>query len=251
MRVRQIDNVLDLLEIYARERSPMTLTALSEALGIPKSSTFNIIETLVSRGFLYETKPRGGYYPTHRLLELARSMMEGDPLTARLHGQLQALARATGETAVLSAREQDDVVYVDVVESSAPIRYFAKVGERRPIHTTSSGKAILISYAPAERERILRGLRYLPYQQATKKGARELAADLDASIGRGWCEDLAESTPDVMGLGVPVVTAGRRFGLAVAGPMYRMQDNRAVLVAHLRDAARLLAALEKDPSRAS
>ena len=98
MRVRQIDNVLDLFEIYARERSPLTLTALSQALGIPKSSTFNIIETLVSRGFLYETKPRGGYYPTQRLLALARSTRDGDPLTARLHYQLQALAAATGET---------------------------------------------------------------------------------------------------------------------------------------------------------
>lgn len=240
MRVRQIDNVLDLFEIYARERSPLTLTALSQALGIPKSSTFNIIETLVSRGFLYETKPRGGYYPTQRLLALARSTRDGDPLTARLHGQLQALAAATGETAVLSAREQNDVVYVDVVESTAPIRYFAKVGERRPIHTTSSGKAILISYEPSERAGILQELRYFPDQLATSKGALELAADLDASIGRGWCEDIAESTPDVMGLGVPVVTGGRRFGLAVAGPVYRMQNNREALVAHLRDAARLI-----------
>ena len=237
MRVRQIDNVLDLFEIYARERTPLTLTALSEALGIPKSSTFNVIETLVSRGFLYETKPRGGYYPTQRLLELARSMMDGDPLTARIHGQLEALAAATGETAVLAAREQDDVVYVDVVESTAPIRYFAKIGERRPIYTTSSGKAILTTYDPAERTGILQALRYFPYQNATKRDARELAADLDTSIIRGWCEDLAETTPDVMGLGVPVVAGGRRYGLAVAGPIYRMQDNREGLVKHLRAAA--------------
>lgn len=237
MRVRQIDNVLDLFEIYARERTPLTLTALSEALGIPKSSTFNVIETLVSRGFLYETKPRGGYYPTQRLLELARSMMDGDPLTARIHGQLEVLAAATGETAVLAAREQDDVVYVDVVESTAPIRYFAKIGERRPIYTTSSGKAILTTYDPAERAGILQALRYFPYQNATKRDARELAADLEASIIRGWCEDLAETTPDVMGLGVPVVAGGRRYGLAVAGPIYRMQDNREGLVKHLRAAA--------------
>lgn len=237
MRVRQIDNVLDLFEIYAREQSPLTLTALSQRLGIPKSSTFNVIETLVSRGFLYETKPRGGYYPTQRLLELARLIMDGDPLTARIHCQLEALAAATGETAVLSTREQDDVVYIDVVESTAPIRYFAKVGERRPIYTTSSGKAILTTYEPAERTGILRSLRFFPYQQATKKGARELKVDLDESIGRGWCEDLAESTPDVMGLGVPLVIGGRRFGLAVAGPIYRMQNNREALVTQLRAAA--------------
>ena len=237
MRVRQIENVLDLFEIFARERSPLTLTALSQAMAIPKSSTFNVIETLVGRGFLYETKPRGGYYPTQRLLELAHAMMEGDPLITRIHGQLEELAAASGETAVLSARERDDIVYVDVVESTAPIRYFAKVGERRPIYTTSSGKAILTTYEPAERTGILRTLRYFPYQQATKKDAGELAADLDMSIRRGWCEDLAESTPDVMGLGVPVMTGGRRFGLAVAGPIYRMQDNRETLVAHLHACA--------------
>lgn len=237
MRVRQIDNVLDLFEIFARDRSPLTLTALSQMLGIPKSSTFNVIETLVGRGFLYETKPRGGYYPTQRLFELARSMMDGDLLIARMHSHLEELAAATGETAVLSAREQDDVVYVDVVESAAPIRYFAKVGERRPIYTTSSGKAILTTYEPAERADILRGLRYFPYQPATRRGASELAKDLEKSIGRGWCEDVAESTPDVMGFGVPLMTGGRRFGLAVAGPIWRMQNNRDVLVAHLRAAA--------------
>lgn len=238
MRVRQIDNVLDLFEIFARERSPLTLTDLSESLKIPKSSIFNVIETLVCRGFLYETRPRGGYYPTHRMLELARATMDGDPLTARLHDKLEALATTTGETVVLSVRDQQDVVYVDAVESPAPIRYFAKVGERRAIQTTSSGKAILTSYDAGERARILRGLRYLPaHGKDVEELAADLAADLEASVRRGWSEDLAESTPDVMGLGVPVLTGGRRYGLAVAGPIYRMLARRDELVAQLRAAA--------------
>lgn len=221
-------------------QKPLTLTALSESLKIPKSSTFNVIETLVSRGFLYETKPRGGYYPTQRLLELARATMDGDPLTARLHDKLEALAVATGETAVLSARDQQDVVYVDAVECTAPIRYFAKVGERRAIQTTSSGKAILTSYDPTERGRILHSLHYPPTHA---RNAEELSAELEASIRRGWCEDLAESMPDVMGLGVPVVSGGRRYGLAVAGPIYRMLSKRDELVAHLRAAAAGIGAL--------
>ncbi|BCH24784.1 transcriptional regulator [Mesorhizobium sp. L-8-10] len=237
MRVRQIDKVLDLFEVYAREKTSLTLTALSKALGIPKSSTFNVIETLVARGFLYETKPRGGYYPTARLLDLSRSMMEGDPLVQRVHGELAALAAVTGETAVLSVRDQLDVVYVDVVESTAPIRYFAKVGERRAIHTTSSGKAILTAYDTKEREDILRSLSYAPIQPATKMNAGELAEDLDRSIERGWCEDRSESTPDVMGLGVPIRSGDRRFGLALAGPLYRMQGNLDTLVGHLLAAA--------------
>ena len=194
MRVKQVENLLDLFEIYARRKAPLTLTALSEVLGMPKSSTFNLIDTLVARGFLYETKARGGFYPTRRLLDLARSVMEGDPFLQRIHGELEALAESTGETALLSVRDQDHVIYVDVVELPALIRYFAKVGDRRPIHTTSSGKAILTTYPSEERERILRSLTYVAYQTSSKTTAKELAANLEEAIARGWCEDHAETT---------------------------------------------------------
>lgn len=46
-----------------------------------------------------------------------------------------------------------------------------------------------------------------------------------------------------MGLGVPVVSGGRRYGLAVAGPIYRMLSKRDELVAHLRAAAAGIGAL--------
>ncbi|NGO55620.1 IclR family transcriptional regulator [Allomesorhizobium camelthorni] len=238
MRVKQVENLLDLFEIYARNKAPLTLTALSKVLGMPKSSTFNLIDTLVVRGFLYETKARGGFYPTRRLLDLARSVMEGDPFLERIHGELEALAKSTGETALLSARDNDHVIYVDVVESPALIRYSAKVGDRRPMHTTSSGKAILTTYPPDERERILRSLTYVAHQTTTKTTSKELAANLEEAIARGWCEDHAETTPDVMGLGVPILDGERRFGLAVAGPLYRMQNRRKELAALLQSAAR-------------
>ncbi|MDZ5697435.1 IclR family transcriptional regulator [Chelativorans sp. M5D2P16] len=236
MRVRQIENLLDLLEVYARQKTPLTLTALSNALDIPKSSTFNLIETLLARGFLYETRPRGGFYPTGRLLDLARAMTEGDTLLQRIHGELEALAEETGETTLLAVRDHADVVYVDVVESQAHIRYFAKVGDRRPIYTTSSGKAILTTYPPAERERILSALTYVPHQETTVRNARELEQRLEEAIARGWCEDHAEFTPDVMGLGIPIFDGERRFGLAVAGPLYRLLGRRADIAAMLRAA---------------
>src|SRR3546814_13755913 len=71
MKVSQAENVLALFELFAKERSPRTLTALAAKLDMPKSSTFNLIHTLLVRGYLYETRKRGGYYPTPRLLDLA------------------------------------------------------------------------------------------------------------------------------------------------------------------------------------
>ncbi|HEY9536815.1 MAG TPA: IclR family transcriptional regulator [Kiloniellaceae bacterium] len=224
MKAGQVHNVLALFELFAREKAPRTLTALAQQLDMPKSSAFNLIQTLLDRGFIYETRKRGGYYPTRRLLELASRIAEGDPFLQNIHGYLESLAAETGETALLAVREHAAVIYVDVVESSSPIRYSAKVGDRRSLFTASSGKAILTSLAPKERAAIL-------------GSDAELADDLEVAVRRGWCEDQARTAPDVMGVGVPLVCGERRFGLAVAGPVYRMQDRREELARALQAAA--------------
>src|SRR3546814_10361210 len=92
MKVSQAENGLALFELFAKERSPRTLTALAAKLDMPKSSTFNLIHTLLVRGYLYETRKRGGYYPTRRLLDLANHIDEGDPFLQGLHGYLEELA---------------------------------------------------------------------------------------------------------------------------------------------------------------
>ena len=240
MRVKQIDKVVDLLELVARQKTPMTLTALSRALDMPKSSTFNLIETLLARGVIYEIHARGGYYPTRRLFDLARQTMAGDAFLQMIHGELEELASRSAETVLLAVRDPsrpDDVVYIDVVESPASIRYAAKDGDTRPIYTTSSGKAILTTNSPEERSRTLASLRFEPHRKTTVTGAEDLARRLDAAQARGWCEDNAEYTPEVMGLAVPIRFGERRFGLAVAGPLYRIRANRAKLVGLLQDAA--------------
>lgn len=244
MRVRQIDHVLDLFEYYAGEKQPLTLTAMARALSIPKSSAFNMIETLQTRGYIYETRPRGGYLPTRRLALLGREMMEGDRLVETIHSELEELAAATGETALLSVRDAQEIIYVDVVESASLIRYISQIGDRRAIQTTSSGKAILSSYSPEERITILQSIDFdaCPLYgdarpNSTSHSIEALEQDLDQAIQRGWCEDRAETTPDVMGLGIPIVAGERRFGLALAGPLYRMEHRRDQLVSLLKTAA--------------
>jgi len=233
MKVSQVENVLALFELFAREKAPRTLTAVAQQLAMPKSSAFNLIHTLLERGFLYETRRRGGYYPTRRLLDLATRIAEGDPFLQSIHGTLESLAAETGETALLAVREHYDVTYVDVVESSSAIRYSAKVGDRRPLHTASSGKAILAALEPKERATVLIAL------EAAGRGISEaaLGVEIEAALRRGWSEDRAKTAPDVMGIGVPLICGERRFGLAVAGPIYRMEDRRQDLAASLRRAA--------------
>ena len=232
MIVKQVEAALDVFELFGRVQQPRTLTELADQLALPKSSTFNIIETLSRRGYLYEVRRRGGYYPTQRLMQLATSILEGDPIAQRLHGELLALADETGETVLLSARDGDSVVYVDVVEAPSPVRYAARAGDRRPVFATSGGKAILSTLSATELATVLAGLSFTRYRPGTLADGAALQRDLEEGRARGWFINRSEFTPDVTGIGCPLVIARRRFGLSVAGPNYRM-DGRHQAIADL------------------
>src|SRR5690606_9269924 len=232
LRMRQVERMLDLMELFAVAREPLTLTEIARQLSMPKSSAFNLIDTLLARAILFETSPRAGYYPTRRLFTLMGDVMEGDTALRSVQEEQERLAARTDETALLAARDPQNVsrvVYVDVVESEAPIRYFARIGDKRPIFTTSSGKAILLTYPQAQRRRILEGFDYVRHRPGTASSADELEVALAKSEARGWCEDHAEFTPEVMGLAVPLRLGERRLGLAIAGPLYRMVGRRPEL----------------------
>ena len=70
MIVRQAAYLLDIFEYFARTRKPATLAEVADHFGWPRSSTFNLLNTLAEKGYLYEPRQRAGYYPTPRWLAL-------------------------------------------------------------------------------------------------------------------------------------------------------------------------------------
>ncbi len=236
MYVKQAANVLDLMEFFARTRRPATLSEIAAHFAWPRSSTFNILGTLVDRGFLYETKPRAGYYPTPRWLEMARRIAEAEPLPPSLHPFLTKLAEETGETVHIAAPAGLNAVFLDVVESNAVIRYFAEIGKRLPIHATATGRAILAQYSPSERQTLLARVRFERYQPTTPMSIEAVEVEIGRSTERGWFQGAAEFTPEALGVAVPLKLADRPLSLAIAGPAFRMEPRLPELGAMLRRA---------------
>lgn len=93
-----------------------------------------------------------------------------------------------------------------------------------------------MSYQPDERAKVLKTLKLS--QGGGKWGLQEVSSIVEDDVARGWSEDWSETTKDVMGLGTAVLIGERRFGLALAGPIYRMGDNREALASKLIATAR-------------
>jgi IclR family transcriptional regulator, acetate operon repressor len=182
-----------------------------------------MVSTMVNLGYLYQPVPRGGYYPTTRWMELARDLSESQPIPESVHELLVELAKQTGETLFLAAPEGTSVVFLDVVESSADIRFIANVGQRLPIHVTAAGRAILSRYSPAERAAVLKRIKYQPYEKDTFMTPDSVERNIQKSSKNGWFVNPGIYAPGVGGIAVPFPFRGRRNAIALGGPVARIE----------------------------
>lgn len=222
MIVRQAANVLDILEYFARVKKPATLAEIADHFGWPRSSTFNLIVTLSEKGYLYEPRPRAGFYPTPRWLAIARQVSEVEPLPPWTGALIAALSTETGETVAIVAPAGVMAVFLDVVEPDAAIRYFAQIGHRVPIHATSSGRALLLQYAKTERDSVYRRIEFKQYGPSTPISIEAVEAELRRSVERGYCESFADYSRDLAGVAIPLPIGERRLSVVVAGPEFRI-----------------------------
>jgi len=236
VNVKQAANVLELIEFFAAHRRPATLAEIAKHFDWPRSSTFNLLGTLLSRGYLYEPRARGGYYPAPIWASLVAQIEEAQPIPQALHQLLEQLVQATGETAVLAAVSGSHALFVDAVESPHAIRYAARPGKRVPLHVTATGRALLSQMSPDDRGVVLRKAEFERYTPTTLMSIEAVEEEIARSVKLGWFEGNAEYTSSLGGVALPLGLPHRQFAVLVAGPMFRIENRTQELVAAVRQA---------------
>lgn len=229
MHVKQIANLFSLMDFFVRARKPLSVKEMVAEFGWPRSSVFNTISTLVDLGFLYQPVARGGYYPTTKWMDLARQLSESQPLPESVHALLEDLAGQTGETLFLAAPEGINIVFLDVVESLADIRFIANIGQRLPIHVTAAGRAILSLYAPIERAATLNRIQYQPYERDDFMSPESVEENILQGVGQGWYVNPGVYAPGVAGIAVPFSFRGQKYAIALGGPASRLEPRVELL----------------------
>lgn len=238
--MKSAERTLELFEAFAAAKKSLTLSELARLMEIPVSTCFGLVRTLESRGYMYAIKPRGGFYPTKRLFDMARTIADHDPVLERVEPILKELRDRTGETVTLAKRQGHKIVYLDVFESPQLIRYSAQVGEFRSLYTSSGGKAILGSLDEDVREDLLAGVRLKKFTDSSITNRRDLENDIEESRARGWYSNRGEVVVDLMAVAIPVQLNDDWYGVSIVGPIHRMQPELEKCLKALRLAGKAL-----------
>ncbi len=242
---RAANRVVDILELAAARPDGLTLRDVSAQLEAPKSSLLPLLRALTARGYL--AQGRGGEYRLGAgALDLGAAAPGQRELVEVARPAAVDLMRRTEETVFVSVLSSDrtSVVYVDRVESDHIIRYAGGVGDRRPLHATSSGKAILAFLPAEERDEVLRSLSLSRHTERTVTSLSALRGSLDEIRRAGVCVTIDELVAGASGIAAPVFDRhGRVAGAcAIGGPTERVRPRLKMLATEVKATAHALSA---------
>jgi IclR family transcriptional regulator, KDG regulon repressor len=229
---------LIVLEALAQAGGPCGVSDLAAALGISKSNTHRLLNTLVATGFASTVD--GRYAASLKMWELGTKVIDGFDVRELARPAMTRLVRETAESVRLTVLDPKslEVIYIDKIDSPQDVRTFTEIGGRAPAHCTSSGKVMLAYQDDAVVRRIARKLK--AYTPSTIVDPVELMRHLKKVRASGYALNQREYSPQVAGVAAPIFNAEGRVvaALSIAAPADRLPAVRLKQVtARLCDAA--------------
>jgi DNA-binding IclR family transcriptional regulator len=135
--------VLAVLRYLARQAAPVPAAAISRDVGLPRSTTYHLLDTLAADGFVVHLPEERRYALGVSAFELGSGYTRQAPFQRLARVPLARLVDRTGHNAHLAVLHGREVLYL--IEERAPGRapLVTEVGVRLPAQLTASGRAML------------------------------------------------------------------------------------------------------------
>jgi DNA-binding IclR family transcriptional regulator len=140
-----------------------------------------------------------------RLIQLGLNVSDRLELRSAARPTLERLVAATGETALLVVPDRGELLYVDkIVSDSSTVRTDPRMSARRPLHSTSVGKALLAAVDDTSARAVLGRVGTPAVTSFTIADPGVLLADLAEARQRGYAVDRQEAFVGVCCTGAPI-----------------------------------------------
>jgi IclR family transcriptional regulator, acetate operon repressor len=238
--VQSLDRAMTLLDILARSAG-INLSDLAQQASQAPATVYRALITLQAHGMV-EVEEKGQlWHIGGGAFRVGSAFLRRTKVVERARGPMDALMRATGETANLGVESGDEVLFLSQVETTQAIRAFFPPGTKGPMHVSGIGKALLAWY-PADRvQGIIARQGLAKFTSLSITSEASLLRDLAHTRARGYSIDDQERAEGMRCIAAPIFNAfGEPIaGLSVSGPAFRINLSDAAKIGQaVREAAR-------------
>ncbi len=144
---------LEILELLASSAVALTMSDISAALGRSVSEIFRMLQVLEQDGYI--ARGDDGYRLTNKLFTLGMNHPPIRDLVSTALPVMQALTLESGQSCHLAVASGGDMVVIVAIEAPGLCGFAVRVGYRRPLPSSNSGRILLAFQSMAARTAML------------------------------------------------------------------------------------------------
>lgn len=226
--IQSVAHAFDILEQFRDKEEELGVTELSKRLRLTKNSIFRLLATLESRSFIEQNSDTGNYRLGPKNLQLAQTVVKQLKLHNHSMPVLKSLTGGCNETCYVAVLKGSDVVYLDTVESTLPVRIVPKTGLMLPVHCTAAGKVLLAGAIDKQKQMYPPAMEFKQYTPNTITNRNEFDNQLETIARQGYALEDEELDLGVRGVAAPIrdYTKCVVGAITVSGPAMRFSEAR-------------------------
>lgn len=187
-----INRAVNILSVFSNSRPLLSLGEVVQLVGLPKTTVFRILSSLVERR-ICEFEPESGKYSLgFELLRLADIRRRQNNVHDVALPIMREIRNAVNETVILSVRSGDWRVHIDFVEGLHAMRRMADLGVQAPLYVGAASKMLLAGMPDEEIEDYLARTDLVAFQSTTITDKALLWREIRSIRKRGYSESHGE-----------------------------------------------------------
>ena len=194
----------DVLDCFSETTPELTLAQISARLGMPKSTTLNLLRTLEQCKLIYRNETGKTYCLGYKTLKFSYVKRQSLSIVQHAVPYLEELQQKSGEMVYLTTKSDGKIIFLDAAYASRRMSSYSVSGREFPMHCTSAGKAMLAYLPQSEVDGIIarHGLEACTPNSITTK--EKLMEELSEIRRRGYSVDDEENVLGIRCVGVAI-----------------------------------------------
>ncbi len=213
--IQSISRAMAILN-YVAEHANSSLSEISEAVGLGRSTTHNMLRTLKTGGYIYQSENGAPYSIGFQIFNIARLAEHSNSLTDIALPDMTRLNKKYNESVNLCVILDGALTYINTVESTHDIRITSYVGKRNPIHTTAAGKMLLSAESDEDIDEFLKNTTLTAMTPLTITDPERFKAVLKRIRDQGYALDEGEFIESIWCAAAPIVSGTGKTIAAVS-----------------------------------
>lgn len=150
-----LDKGLDILELLAASSEPLPMGRIADLLGRSKGEIFRMLVALERRRYIVRDEASEGFMIGNRLFEMAMKTTPTRNLVATAMPHIAEVAHALDQSCHLAIQTDTQIVVIARVEAPGELGFAVRLGYRRRVDHSTSGRVLATWSSPAAQGRLI------------------------------------------------------------------------------------------------